>query len=770
MRLRPILIEFAAFFFYVVATIAMTWPLAANLSTAVPDHGDAYGSVLMMRWDARALTTDAALFELPIFHPTRHALAFSEHLIGVAAPLLPFYLAGAEPLFVHNVGLLFGFALSGYGAYVLGRVATGARAGAIVAGLFFAFLPFRFNHIAHIHFVTGGWFALLLAAWLYWTQKPTRGRAALFGAAFFVNAAVCLHAMVLAAFAIALAAPVALAFHAQLRNVRAWIGLTIATAIAGLALVPMLRPYVEVRRLYGLERSIDDTLRYSAQGRDWLTPPLRTTYAALVNDGSTDPERWLFPGLVPLFIVLASAAARSRRGLLMAAAIALLTLAYFRAAAVVPLRLDLVSRAYDFSGSWWIPFVAAALFAIAALRYRWSAAAAAVTAAVWIVAGFVLSLGPATPLFRFLFAYVSPLRGIRVPARWAMIVFVGMAILIAFAVGKRFAIAAICAVVLLAEAWAPNRFVHAASTTQTTRWLAGAQFEGGVFELPFRKEGSEYRYLLAAATHMRPILNGISSYVPSDRDALERLDDTLVPTLRRMNASLVVVHRDRLGERAADVDRWLATSGLTRIRRFCRDDVFAFHAAPFEESCDAPVTDVLSPTPGADMRGALRIEVRSNAKAVSARIGSGRLIVPLVNRGGMWSAVVAKRPESVDRDTDIQIEADGVRLEGAFLTWRRATELRWYDWRSPATWEIAQRLGAPQQLGRELLNSHSPANVLARATLRAGRGLDDAGFRDFAISALIGRRVDLQIDATDRESIVFAILESDAFGRANLKM
>jgi len=452
---------------------------------------------------------------------------------------------------------------------------------------------------------------------------------------------------------------------------------------------------------------------------------------------------------------------RAVRVILAAIAIACLTLAYFRAAAVLPLRVDLVSRAIDFSGSAWIPFAIGAVCAIAlwsgglqAAGARDRRAEARRSTLIWIVTGFLLSLGPATPFFRFLFDVFSPMRGIRAPARWSMLVFLGLAILVAFALGKRVALAAICALVLLGEQWFPNRFLHAPSRpSMTTRWLAAEKFDGAVFDVPFRTGGSEYRSMLAMATHLHPILGGVSSFEPSDLDALANPDAAL---LRKFDTKYVVAHGG--GQSIA---------GLHLVRRFCQDEVFAFEPMPFAEACDTPRVEVIAP--GGDVRAALRIAVRTNAKQVKARIGSGALVVPLARNGDTWTATIDKRPRSVARDTDLQIEVDGVRLEGTFLVWRRATELRWYDWRSPATWEIAQRLGAPNQLGRDLLTSHSPANVLARATLRAGRGLDDAGFRDFAIGALIGHRADIRFTTSDRAAIVFAIIESDAFAKANLK-
>jgi hypothetical protein len=236
---RKASIEIATFALFAALAVVMTWPLAANLGSAVPDHTDAYWSVFVMRWDAHALTSSARLFDLPIFHPHRNALAFSESLAGIAIPMLPLYLAGAEPLTVYNAALLFGFALSGYGAFVLCRTATGSRAAALAGGVFFAFLPYRFNHIAQIQYVSAGWLALTLAAWLHWTASPTRGRAALFGAAFFINGLACLHWLVLGGLAVAFAAPIAVAMHRPLRKPRAWLALAIASAIACVALAPL---------------------------------------------------------------------------------------------------------------------------------------------------------------------------------------------------------------------------------------------------------------------------------------------------------------------------------------------------------------------------------------------------------------------------------------------------------------------------------------------------------------------------------------------------
>jgi len=60
--------------------------------------------------------------------------------------------------------MLFGFAFSGFGAFRLARTLTGRAPAAWVAGIAFAFVPYRFHHIPHLSFVFAGWMPLLAEA------------------------------------------------------------------------------------------------------------------------------------------------------------------------------------------------------------------------------------------------------------------------------------------------------------------------------------------------------------------------------------------------------------------------------------------------------------------------------------------------------------------------------------------------------------------------------------------------------------------------------
>ena len=78
-----------------------------------------------------------------------------------AAPLV---WLGVHPLLASNLLLLSGFALSGAAHVPAGLVAHPTRAGALLAGFVFAFLPYRFMHYAHLELQMAQWMPLCLWA------------------------------------------------------------------------------------------------------------------------------------------------------------------------------------------------------------------------------------------------------------------------------------------------------------------------------------------------------------------------------------------------------------------------------------------------------------------------------------------------------------------------------------------------------------------------------------------------------------------------------
>src|SRR5438105_13634647 len=75
---------------FLLFAVAMTWPLARNLPTAVSYPGDPFINTWILDWDWHAtLHQPLHLFEANAFYPAHDSLAFSENLYGISLLLFP---------------------------------------------------------------------------------------------------------------------------------------------------------------------------------------------------------------------------------------------------------------------------------------------------------------------------------------------------------------------------------------------------------------------------------------------------------------------------------------------------------------------------------------------------------------------------------------------------------------------------------------------------------------------------------------------------------
>jgi len=270
----------------------MTWPLAFTLDRGVISPGDPQLTTWMLDWDWHAtLHQPTHLFDANVFYPAKHSLAFSENLYGIAIFVFPLRALGVAPLTAHNIALLFGFFFSAFGAYLLGRTISGCWIAGIAAGIFYAYVPWRFAQMPHIQNVWSGWLPILIVALLHYARTPSWRNAALFGGAFLMNGLTNIHWLLLGSLAIALSVPIAV------RAPRDWIRIAVCTLIALALLSPFLIPYARVATLYGMERRWDETKFYSATLRNWLMPAPVRLYERFTNH-DVDGELWLFPGVL----------------------------------------------------------------------------------------------------------------------------------------------------------------------------------------------------------------------------------------------------------------------------------------------------------------------------------------------------------------------------------------------------------------------------------------------------------------------------------------
>ena len=150
---------------FALLTVVMTWPQALYLGSRATPHQDVYFNMWRLRWFAHALATPSArIFDGNIFHPEPRALAYSDAMLVEGAVAAPLLWAGVKPVLVHNLLLLGASAASGMAMCALAQYLTGSLGAGVIAGMVFAFAPYRFEHFMHMELQWAMWMPLAFLA------------------------------------------------------------------------------------------------------------------------------------------------------------------------------------------------------------------------------------------------------------------------------------------------------------------------------------------------------------------------------------------------------------------------------------------------------------------------------------------------------------------------------------------------------------------------------------------------------------------------------
>ncbi len=475
---------------FTAATLIATYPLIRHLGQALPNGlGDSLLNAWILAWDAdRLLVGLRGLWDAPVFFPYSSALAYSEHLLGIAVFTAPLQWALGNPVLVYNVAFLASYVLAGGGMYLLAFALTGSRPAAVVAGVAFAFHPNRADHIAHLQVLMSGWMPIGL--WALHRYFGTGSRIALLG---FV-AAFLLQGLSNGYYLYYFVIPVAVVVGCELlvagrSRLSALVDLAVAAALILVVLAPVALAYVAVRADQGHVRSRAVMQRYSADLTSYahVSPALRVWGDTLPRGR---PEARLFPG--------------------------------FALAALAVVGVATVRRQRDPD------------------RRPWPPASRVVGAYGCVVlAGVALSLGPepaawgrtlvSSGPYDWLVAIVPGFDGLRAVGRISIVVNLGLAVLAALGVRAivawrpptvRLTTALALAGLAFAEGYAAPIRVAAVETEAESdhrrayAWLRDRP-EGALLELPFEanEPANTTRYMYGTLEHRHPIVNGRSGYV-----------------------------------------------------------------------------------------------------------------------------------------------------------------------------------------------------------------------------------------------------------------
>lgn len=627
---------------YVLITIVMTWPVARGLSRDVPaDLGDSVLNLWILSWDGeqirRVLSGHVSaipqFFDGNIFYPATLTLAYSEHLIAQAIQIFPIYAVTQNPILGYNLLFLSTFLLSGFGTYLLVTDLTGSRAGGFVAGLLYGFALYRVPQSSHLQIVSSQWMPFTLFGLRRYFD--TRRRRALAGA----SAALVAQNLSCGYFLLYFP-PFVLAYvlweigrRRMWSDLRIWRQFSIAGAVVGLLTVPFLLPYGQLRSQLQFSRSVGEVSFYSADVYSYATAsPLHRAWGRIAV-AFPKAEGELFPGVVPVLLALigiVSGIVESRRARTEAGSVRR------PAPAWIALMLSIAAAAH-FAGLAAVAVARRITFDVGPLTVRMTDAntlllrgtillallllvspsartrigafmrshgffVLALIAAIW------LSLGPVPrvlgrPLtlaapYAWLFEHVPGFDGLRVPARFAMIALLmlaivggyGAAALARLRLGRillppmsiAFLVEAACLPFPVNAMTPPAGFNAPAARLLPPRRAPAVYNEvarqpGSVIlaELPLGLPDFDSRAMYYSTVHWRPIANGYSGFFPPHYGRLAaalseipRHPQISRQALRDIGVTHVIVHEAAyLGSEGVDTSAALMRLGAIELFR-----------------------------------------------------------------------------------------------------------------------------------------------------------------------------------------------------------
>jgi hypothetical protein len=572
---------------YLGAALIMTWPLVTVMHRRIAqDMGDPLFNCWILLWTSgqlvRGLGGDwpalAHYWSGNIFYPAPLTLTYSEHLTPQMLQAMPVLALTHNVILGYNLLLLGTYVLSGLGMYLLVRELTGRPSAAFLAGLAFAFAPYRLDQYGHLEVLSSQWMPFTLFGlrryFVTGRLRPLAGGAA----ALIAQALSC-------GYYLAYFPPFVVAYclyemgaRGRLRDLRTWRALIGAGGAVLLIVGVFLWPYFTVRRIaadVGV-RSPSEVLEFSADTHAFGTVSDHSTVWGSAIRAMPRVENQGFPGFAILAFAITAAAAGLARAVHRARQMPVPTPRWRQALAIVlgALMLILVYVLADILVTGSVPMRAARAFSlqpdagtrtlaeIALVAVALAAASPAFRRAMqgvpgstmaffeWAaVAAAWMSLGPemhangrdiGPGIYTIFYRWVPGFDGLRVVALHFMLVALFLAVLAGLGAAVLLArwpragrvVVAIGAIAIVAESWSvptetntrplvpgferpPAELARVPDLYPTYTFVRDLPPGTVVAEFPFGEVGFEVLYVFYSGYHRQPILNGYSGFFPA---------------------------------------------------------------------------------------------------------------------------------------------------------------------------------------------------------------------------------------------------------------
>jgi len=564
--------------FFILLSIIMLWPLPLHMADAFVSHVDPLLNTWIFDWDTYQLFKDPLhLFDANIFFPLKNTLAFSEHMIVLSLIAFPVSLVSGNPILGYNFVQLLAYILCGFAVYLLVFHLTKSRIAGIIAGVIFAFSPYRFRQIGHIQNITVFWTPLSLLYLHKAMKKPSWKYVLLFALFFVLQALSCGYLGVFLAIAAGIFVPYYLLFMPRGDIAPFFKKLVISVVLSGLIIAPFLVPYLQVKKEHRFERTVESNIQFSANILGYATisrfnknvfyeaQSVKNRVAINTTDrGKLRPKgRGLFPGILTILLALTAflfpphasrspgrvrTAEKTVNALLLSVVgltgIIILTKGFLFSVAGIKISLTHLTNPFYLIIFLLVAKLILSRFTLCNFDDEKNSAA--------IHRNFYLSLGVFTCILTFgpkiyyithdfgagpyllLYRSIVLFKGIRVPERFGIFVMLALSVLAGYGAAKVLALLKIRGKVILScfiLAFLVYEFICvplpyekiSREPAEVYKWLASSKEEFAILEFPLIKLQTNKYYMYWSILHRKNLANGSSGFNPPIFNQLRKI-------------------------------------------------------------------------------------------------------------------------------------------------------------------------------------------------------------------------------------------------------
>jgi hypothetical protein len=374
-----------ALMLFVFITAVIAYPLISTPRTVTSHGGEEYLVAYFISWVSYIVPKNVTrLLDVPFMYPTEKALAFSDYFISQGIMGIPLMRVIGHPLASYNFLVLAALILNPLSFYILAYALTKNAYASLASAVIFGFCVGRIDTLGHLQVFSMYW--TLFSLWsLVKFLETNKLLFSLLLALMFVVQGLDTVFMTFVLTASSIILFLSFRFGRKQGNI-SLAKLMAPLLLAGLTLIVVYYPYLQVVRKYQYTRSIDDAFGGSAYWADYLYPTQGSRLRPLA-EMILDKQPW------PAYMGLAIS-----------------------------------------------------ILAVLSLLYFWRKAKNWQTiTAIWIfISGLILSFGPFFQIVRhqhlfgiklplpywFLYHVVPGFQGLRVPQRWSQLAILGACLLI----------------------------------------------------------------------------------------------------------------------------------------------------------------------------------------------------------------------------------------------------------------------------------------------------------------------------------------------------